>query len=189
VHALRQRVVGDNQARPDGGDQLVLGQHLSRPRRQKGQQIERLRPERDRQPVAQQLAAQEVEGEGPEQPPRACRRCAHRAAGGVQRSLSHSSAPSQDAADIRLDSGVADRRAIRSASSIFKELPMTRTLSVTAAIVFAALLSVQFARVVLQPTTRFPPSVVTTAPAGAPAADGTANAIEDLAAWPIAAGR
>jgi hypothetical protein len=66
---------------------------------------------------------------------------------------------------------------------------MTRTLSVTAAIVFAALLSVQFARVVLQPTTRFPPSVVTTAPAGAPAADGTANAIEDLAAWPIAAGR
>jgi hypothetical protein len=66
---------------------------------------------------------------------------------------------------------------------------MTRTLSVTAAIVLAALLSVQFARGVLQPMAESHASVVTTAPAAAPAADGTANAIEDLAAWPMAAVR
>jgi heme A synthase len=66
---------------------------------------------------------------------------------------------------------------------------MTRTLSVTAAIVLAALLSVQFARGVLQLMAEVPSSVVTTAPAAAPAADGTATAIEDLAGWPMAAVR
>ena len=66
---------------------------------------------------------------------------------------------------------------------------MTRTLSVTAAIVFAALLYVQFSRVVLQPGLVASPRPVATAPAGAPAADAASQAIEDLAAWPMAAGR
>ena len=66
---------------------------------------------------------------------------------------------------------------------------MTRTLSVTAGILFAALLYVQFSRVVLQPAAVASPSSVTSAPAGAPAADAASQAIEDLAAWPMAAGR
>ena len=66
---------------------------------------------------------------------------------------------------------------------------MTRTLSVTAGIVFAALLYVQFARVVLQPATVVSPSIDRTVPADAPAADAASRAMEDLAAWPMAAGR
>jgi hypothetical protein len=96
-------------------------------------------------------------------------------------------------ADTRLDSDVTDRRAISSASSIFKELSMTRTLGVTAAIVFAALLFVQFASVVLQqPLAVVSSSADTTAtssPAEAPAPDTASQAINDLAAWPMAAGR
>lgn len=64
---------------------------------------------------------------------------------------------------------------------------MTRTLSVTAAIVFAALLCVQFARVVLQPQAVASPTIATVAPAEAPAPDIASQAIDDLAAWPIAA--
>jgi len=66
---------------------------------------------------------------------------------------------------------------------------MARTLGITAAIVFAALLYVQFARVVLQPVTGFPPSAAVIVPTEPPAADAAATAIEDLAAWPMAAGR
>ena len=66
---------------------------------------------------------------------------------------------------------------------------MTRTLSVTAAIVCAALLYVQFARIALQPVPGFSPMVASTAPAEALPADRTATAIEDLAAWPMAASR
>ncbi|MBA3623298.1 MAG: hypothetical protein H0W48_02305 [Methylibium sp.] len=66
---------------------------------------------------------------------------------------------------------------------------MTRTLSVTVGIVFAALLNVQFARVVLQPAAAVSPSIATTAHAEVPAADAASQAMEDLAAWPMAAGR
>ena len=66
---------------------------------------------------------------------------------------------------------------------------MARTLSITALIVFAALLYVQFARVVLQPVAGFTPGAATNVPTEPPAADAAAKAIEDLAAWPLAAGR
>lgn len=65
---------------------------------------------------------------------------------------------------------------------------MTRTLSLIAAIVLTSLLSVQMARVALQPMAGVSTNVATTA-AEPPAVDGTAKAIEDLAAWPMAAGR
>jgi hypothetical protein len=67
---------------------------------------------------------------------------------------------------------------------------MTRTLSVTAAIIFAALLYVQFARVVQPPKAVPPPSIVTITPAEAPPSpDTVSSAINDLAAWPMAAVR
>jgi hypothetical protein len=69
---------------------------------------------------------------------------------------------------------------------------MTRTLGVTAAIVFAALLFVQFASVVVQPRAVVSSSADTTAtiaPAEATAPDIASQAINDLAAWPMAAGR
>lgn len=66
---------------------------------------------------------------------------------------------------------------------------MIRTLSFSAAIVVAALLSVQLARLALQPAVGYAPSVSTTVPAEPLLADTTSKAIEDLAAWPMAAGR
>lgn len=66
---------------------------------------------------------------------------------------------------------------------------MTRTLSVTAGIVFAALLYVQFARVVLQPIAGFPPSVAITVSTEPPAAGAAAKAIEDLASGLADGGR
>lgn len=67
---------------------------------------------------------------------------------------------------------------------------MSRTLSITAAIVLAALLSVQVARLVVPEAADVPSPGAAAAAAAEPAMiDRTANAIEDLAAWPIAAGR
>ena len=66
---------------------------------------------------------------------------------------------------------------------------MIRTFSLAAAIVFAALLSVQFARQALQPAVVYAPSVAPIVPAEPVQADTTSWAIEDLAAWPMAAGR
>ena len=66
---------------------------------------------------------------------------------------------------------------------------MTRTLGVTAAVLFAVLISTQFARVFPPPVAGFTPSVATSAPAEATAPDAATKAMEDLAAWPMAAGR
>jgi hypothetical protein len=67
---------------------------------------------------------------------------------------------------------------------------MTRTLSVVATIVLAALAFVQLSRVAVRPVAGVSSTSVATAVAGdPPAVDATAEAIEDLAAWPVAAGR
>jgi hypothetical protein len=66
---------------------------------------------------------------------------------------------------------------------------MTRTFGVTAAVLFAVLVSTQFARVFPPAMAGFTPSVATSAPAEATAPDAATKALEDLAAWPMASGR
>jgi hypothetical protein len=96
VHALRQRVVRDHHAGPDGGHQAILGQHLARPRREEDEKVEGLRPQRNHAAIVQQLAAVDIEGEGTEDETRALWRFRRCTGGRIQRILSHLSARFQD---------------------------------------------------------------------------------------------
>src|SRR5690606_24765573 len=69
--ALRERVVGDDDVRPDGADQLVLGHELAVALDEVGQDLERLGSQLDLRAVAAQEAAVEVKREVAEAIPRA----------------------------------------------------------------------------------------------------------------------